>query len=69
MEGEDNIMKPAFEISQFLRFWRVELLMSNIHFIIALHGVFQTKVFAGLATASDQEIYVAVAILCWNPLQ
>lgn len=38
--------------------------MSNIHFIIALHGVFQTKVFAGLATASDQEIYVAVAILC-----
>lgn len=53
MEGEDNIMKTAFEISQFPGFWGEELLMQNIHFIIALHGVFQTKVFAGLAAASN----------------
>lgn len=52
MEGEDNIMKTAFEISQFLGFWGVELLMQNIHFIIALHDVFQTKIFTGLATVS-----------------
>lgn len=53
MEGEDNIMKTAFEISQFPGFWGVEILMQNIHFIIALHGVFQPKVLAGLAAASD----------------
>lgn len=53
MEGEDNIMKTAFEISQFPGFWGVELLMQNCHFIIALHGVFQTRAFTRLATASD----------------
>lgn len=53
MEGEDNIMKTAFEISQFPGFWGIELLMQNIHSIIALHSVFQTKLFAGLVTASD----------------
>lgn len=53
MEREDNVMKTAFEISQFPGFWGVELLMQNIHFIIALHSVFQSKVFAGLATTSD----------------